>query len=128
MPDPDPPISDNYKRIKNWLDPNPRKPFKVSGYKKNGIDDDGEERLLCAHVLGYQHKGHSHEKIEKERVLCWQITGPGTDVDDPDWRCYRVNDLVNVEEATDEFWVPGDGYSRHQNAVQNEKFQVPYPD
>jgi hypothetical protein len=129
MPDPDPETSDNYKKIKAWLDPNPRKVFKVSGYIKDGADDDdGAERLLCPHVLGYQHKGHSNETVPKERVLCWQIIGPGTDVDDPNWRCYMVDSLVNVEEATDEVWEMGDGYSKRQNAVQNEKFQVPYPD
>jgi hypothetical protein len=127
MPDP-PETSDNYKAIKNWLDPNPRKTFKASGYKKDGADDDGEERLLCPHVLGYQHKGGHVEKIEKERVLCWQLTGPGTDIDNPQWRCYKVNDLVNIEEATDEPWVMGNPFSKRQNAVQNEKFQVPYPD
>jgi hypothetical protein len=113
--------SANYELFKTGLDPNTRRTFDATGYKKNGVDD-GEARRLCPHVLGYK-KGGSSETPSNERVLCWQLIGPGTN---PQWRCYRVADLVGLVVNTAITWQKGTDYSKDHNCAKKEKFQVPY--
>lgn len=115
--------SPNYNLIKTWLDPNPRRAFDVTGYKRNGVDDT-EPRTLCPHVLGYKKNGTPNETLDNERVLCWQLAGPGTN---PQWRCYKVNDLVGVGVNNLVAWQMGTDYSKHHNCTKNDKFKVPYP-
>jgi hypothetical protein len=115
--------STNYELIKTGLDPNLRCAFDVTGYKINHVSDN-KPRTFCVHVLGYKKKGTSNEIQQKERVLCWQIAGPDTV---PTWRCYKVTDLVGLAVNSTVAWQLGTEYSKHQNCVRNEKFQVPYP-
>jgi hypothetical protein len=115
--------SDNYDLIQQWLDPEPRTTFTVQGYKKNGVNDN-KKRTLCPHVLGYTRNGVPHQTPENERVLCWQLEGPG---ENPRWCCYKVTELVGVAPDPGTTWESSPDYSRHQNCVKKEKFQVPYP-
>ena len=115
--------SANYNLIKTGLDPNPRRTFDATGYIRNGVNDN-KPRTMCVHVLGYKKKGTPNETQPNERVLCWQLAGPGTV---PQWRCYKVTDLVGLAVNTTVAWQMGTAYSKDQNGVKNEKFQVPYP-
>jgi hypothetical protein len=115
--------SDNYDLIQTWLDPNPRRTFTATGYKINGVNDN-EPRTLCPHVLGYKLPGVPNQAPANERVLGWQLVGPGTN---PQWRCYKVADLVDVVVDMATPWQMGTEYSKHQNCSKVEKFQVPYP-
>jgi len=117
-----PTTSPNYDLIQTWLDPNPRRTFTATGYKRNGVNDN-QPRTLCPHVLGYKRPGTPNETQENERVLCWQLAGPGNN---PEWRCYKVKYLVGVAVDTATPWQMGTDYSRHQICSKNEKFQVPY--
>jgi hypothetical protein len=110
--------SANYNLIKSGLDPNPRRTFDATGYA-----GDTKQRRLCPHVLGYKKAG-SGETPANERVLCWQLIGPGTN---PGWRCYKVNDLVGLAVNTAVPWQMGTDYSKDHNCAKKEKFQVPYP-
>jgi hypothetical protein len=118
-----PTTSSNFDLIKTGLDPNPRRTINATGYIRNGANDN-EPRTLCPHVLGYKQPGTPNETQPNERVLCWQIAGPGTN---PQWRCYRVADLVGVAINVAVPWKMGTEYSKHQNCAKNEKFKVPYP-
>ena len=115
--------SPNYDLIKTWLDPNPRRSFDATGYKKNG-EDDNQPRRFCPHVLGYKKAGTPNETPANERMLCWQLSGPGTY---PQWRCYRVADLVGLAVNTTVAWQMGTEYSKHQNCTKVDKAKVPYP-
>jgi hypothetical protein len=115
--------SPNYDLIQQWLDPSPRTTFKVTGYVTNGVDDN-QPRTLCPHVLGYKRPGTPNQIPANERVLCWQLAGPGNN---PEWRCYKVADLVGVAEDLVTPWQTSTEYSKHQNCTKVEKFKVPYP-
>ena len=115
--------SPNYDLIITWLDPNPRRTFKATGYIRNGVNDN-QPRTLCSHVLGYKKMGTPNEIPLNERVLCWQVAGPGTN---PQWRCYKVKDLVGVVVNNSVPWQMGTDYSKHQNCAKNDKVKVPYP-
>jgi hypothetical protein len=115
--------SPNYDLFTTGLDPKPRRTFVASGYISKGVNDN-VQRTLWPHVLGYKKKeGTVNEVPEKERVLCWQLEGSSTV---PEWRCYHAKDLVGLAVST-ATWQMGTEYSKHQNCVRNEKFQVPYP-
>ena len=118
-----PTTSPNYDLIQTWLDPSPRRTFTATGYITSGVND-GKFRRLCPHVLGYKKPGSPHEIPANERVLCWQLVGPGTN---PQWRCYKVKDLVGVAVDTATPWLMGIDYSKHQNCTKVEKFKVPFP-
>jgi hypothetical protein len=115
--------SPNYNLIKTGLDPNTRRTFDATGYIRNGVNDN-KPRTFCVHVLGYKKMGTPNETQPNERALCWQLAGPGTV---PQWRCYKVTDLVGLAVNNMVGWQMGTEYSKHQNCVKNEKFQVPYP-
>src|SRR5688500_240085 len=115
-----PTTSNNFNQIVTWLDPNPRRTFTVTGYVQDGVNDN-QTRTLCPHVLGYKRPGNPNETEPNERVLCWQLAGPGGN---PEWRCYKVADLrgLAVDMATP--WQMGTEYSKHQICSKNEKYQV----
>jgi hypothetical protein len=115
--------SGNFDLIELWLDPYPRTTFTVTGYIKNGADDH-QARTLCPHVLGYTKGGPGQQTPANERVLCWQLAGPGTN---PQWRCYKVADLVGVAADMATPWQMGIDYSKHQICAKNDKYKVPYP-
>lgn len=117
-----PATSPNYDLIQTWIEPTPRT-FTAEGYIKDGVDDE-EPRTLCPHVLGYKKAGSPHEIPANERVLCWQLAGPG---DNPEWRCYKVKDLVDIAVDMATPWEMGMDYSKHQNCTKVEKFKVPFP-
>jgi len=114
--------SANFGLIQNFIDPNTRTTFTVTGYIKNGVNDH-LARTLCPHVLGYKRNGTPNETQPNERVLCWQLQGPGPN---PGWHCYEVTQLVGIAAAAGTGWVMGTDYSRQQNCAQNDKFHVPY--
>jgi len=115
--------SGNFNTIAGYIDPNTRRTFTVTGYIQNNGVDDRRSRTLCPHVLGYLHNGSPNETQLNERILCWELVGPGTV---PGWRCYKVTKLVGITPSGTA-WVMGTGYSRHQNSVQNDVIHVPYP-
>jgi hypothetical protein len=117
--------TENFDKIATWIEPTPLT-FTAQGYKADEVNDDGKFRRLCPHVLGYKKGGETDQ--EDERVLCWQLEGPGhDDPAKPEWRCYKVKFLVDIDVDMLTPWKMGTDYSKHQICSKKEEFQVPYP-
>ena len=121
------PTSPNFDDIKTWIDPTPLT-FTADGYKKDGVTDDGVFRRMCPHILGYVKAGAPNEKPENDLLLRRQLEGPGhEDPTEPEWRCYKVEHLVNVQVDTATPWEMGDDYSKHHSCTKTEPHKVPFP-
>src|SRR5262245_29754940 len=115
--------SAKFDDIKPLIDPVTPRAFKVTGYTHPDGTTDTTERTLCPHVLGWKRNGNGNMSPQYERVLCWEITSGVT----PRWRCFEPQKFSGTIQTVTG-WTWGDGYSRHQGAVKNDVYHMPYPD